>query len=266
MQLKGFLIDMDGTLYIGPRASTGAVAFMNQLAASGLRRVVLTNNSSRSGARYVERLTALGMPVRPEEVLTSGEAAAAWLQGHTALRRPYILGTQALADAAGAAGLTPTPFEGEPDCVLLGYDLDLTYARLTEAALLIAGGLPYYATHADLTCIDPRGLLPDAGALIAALEATTTRRPIILGKPTTSMLEAGLGRLGLSRGEVMIIGDQLDTDIPLGLNHGVRCALVLSGETSAARLADSGLRPDWVCAHVGEVHQRLIEEGVLGGG
>lgn len=264
MQIRGFLIDMDGTLYIGPEALPGAVTFMNRIAAAGLPRVVLTNNSSRDGARYMERLSALGMPVRRDEVLTSGDASAAWLKAHTALRRPYVLGTQALRDACEAEDLTPTAFEGAVDCVLLGYDLELTYARLTEAALLVAKGLPYYATHADNTCIDPRGLLPDAGAIMAAIEATTGFTPTVLGKPSTAMLDAGLARLGLERHEVMIIGDQLDTDVPLGLDHGVHCALVMSGETSAARLAASGLKPDWVCADVGEVYQRLKQASVFG--
>lgn len=264
-RVRGYLVDMDGTLYIsGGTALPGAVGFIRAIEAAGRRRVVLTNNSSRDGQVYVDRLGKLGLVFERDDVLTSGDAAAAWLARETPLRRPFVLGTAALADACARAGLSPTGFDGEPDCVLLGYDLELTYRRLADACLLVARGLPYYATHLDLTCIDVVGLLPDAGAMAAAIAATTGGKwPTVLGKPTTAMLDAGLAKLGCGRDEVLVIGDQLDTDIPLGLDHGVTCALVLTGETSRARLLASGLAPDLVAANVGEVHAALVEAGAL---
>ncbi len=252
-RIRGFLVDMDGTLYIGPEALPGAVAFMETLRARGLPHTVLTNNSSRCGTRYVERLRAIGIATTRAQVLTSGDASAEWLAHHTALRRPFVLGTEALRDASLAAGLEPVPFDAEPDCVLLGYDTSLTYETLTWACLLVARGLPYYATHADKTCIDSVGLLPDAGAFIAAIETTTGRRPVVLGKPARSMLDAGLRRIDTAPAETLIIGDQLDTDITLGRAHGVLCALVLTGETSRAQLEASDVQPDLVYEDVGEL-------------
>lgn len=257
-RLRGLLVDMDGTLYIGERAMPGAQAFMTFAQSGGRARIVLTNNSSSSRERYQQRLAQLGMTVRLEDVLTSGDSSAEWLAEHSPLRRPFVLGTEALKQACVRAGLRPTGADEQPDCVLLGFDTSLTYETLTQACLLVAQGLPYFATHADRTCIDPRGLLPDAGAFIAAIEVTTGLKPIILGKPETAMLEAGLRRLGTRPEETLIVGDQLDTDMTLGVRHGLVSALVLSGETSRARYEASGLQVDLVVEHVGELHARIL--------
>lgn len=258
--LTGLLVDMDGTLYIGAAAMPGAAEFMDYSGRDGLRRIVLTNNSSNARERYRDRLAALGMTVALDDVLTSGDSSAEWIATHTDLRRPFVLGTPALEAACVRAGLTPTAAEGDgppPDCVLLGYDSTLTYARLTDACLLVARGLPYYATHADRTCIDPRGLLPDAGAFIAAIDITTGRTPTVLGKPATAMLDAGLRRLGTPRETTLMVGDQLDTDLTLGLSHGLVSVLVLTGEVSRARYEASGLQADLVVDDVGGLLARL---------
>lgn len=261
--VRGFLFDMDGTLYVGPRAMPGAVELMRAVAEAGRPRLVLTNNSSRARERYRRRLAELGMPVRRDEVLTSGAASAAWLAAHTPHRRPFVLGTAALVAECRRAGLTPTAAADGPDCVLLGYDTTLNYRRLTDACLLVARDLPYYATHADRTCIDPRGLLPDAGAFIAAIETTTGRRPIILGKPERGMAEAGLGRLGTAAHETLILGDQLDTDMTMGVRFGLVAVLTLTGETTPAHLERSDVRPDLVVRDPGELLAHLRAAGAL---
>ena len=262
--VRGVLTDMDGTLYVGQRAMPGAVELMAAL--EGHPRLVLTNNSSKSREAYVERLGALGMPIVAEDVLTSGDASAEWLAAQTDLRRPFVLGTPALEDACRRHGLTPTPFAHDagaagPDCVLLGFDTTLTYARLADACLLVAQGLPYYATHADRTCIDPRGLLPDAGGIIAAVAVTTGVHPTILGKPEAGMCQAGLRRLGTAPAETIILGDQLDTDMLLGLQHGLISVLTLTGEVTRAHLAASMVSPDLVVESPAELLAILRQVG-----
>lgn len=258
-QVRGLLTDMDGTLYVGQRAMDGAVDLM--AAVADQPRLVLTNNSSKSRMAYVERLCALGMPIVPDDVLTSGDASAEWLAAETDLRRPFVLGPPAMEEACRRFGLTPTAFADDPDCVLLGFDTTLTYARLTDACLLVAKGLPYYGTHADRTCIDPRGLLPDAGGIIAAVEVTTGKRPTILGKPEWGMCHAGLRRLGTTAAETIILGDQLDTDITLGVKHGLISVLTLTGETSAETLAKSDVQPDLVVQSPAELLALLRDVG-----
>ena len=205
----------------------------------------------------------MGMATKLEQVLTSGDASADYIAHETQYRRPFVLGTDALKVACTQAGLTVCEADESPDCVLLGYDITLTYQTLTDACLMVAKDIPYFATHADKTCIDPRGLLPDAGAIIAAIEVTTGRTPVVLGKPELSMLEAGLRKLGKSKDELIIVGDQLDTDITMGDLHGVLSCLVLSGETSRQRLETSDVSPDLVVEHVGELHSLLAQAGRL---
>lgn len=260
-RIRGVLTDMDGTLYVGHRAMEGAVEFMAAL--EGRPRLVLTNNSSKSRMAYVERLGALGMPITPEDVLTSGDASAEWLAEHTDLRRPFVLGVPALEEACRRNGLTPTTFDEGPDCVLLGFDTTLTYARLTDACLLVAKGLPYYATHADRTCIDPRGLLPDAGGIIAAVEVTTNKRPIVLGKPELGMCQAGLKRLGTTPEETIIFGDQLDTDMTMGVRHGLLAVLTLTGEVSRAQVEASAIKPHLIVESPAELLALMREAGAL---
>ena len=259
-RIRGYLLDMDGTLYIGDRAVPGAVELMRAL--QGRPHLVLTNNSSASRRRYRDRLTALGMPVRLDDVLTSGEASAQWLFDNTPLRRPYVLGTRALSDACRRAGLTPATAD-DADCVLLGYDTTLRYARWSDACLLVAAGLPYYATHADRTCISPRGLLPDAGAIIAGIEVTTGRSPVVLGKPEAAMVEAGLRRLGTSAEETLILGDQLDTDMQLGLRSGVLAVLTMTGEAARRAPEMPEIKPDLSVSGPGELLALLREAGAL---
>ena len=261
--VSGFLLDMDGTLYVGPNAMTGASDFISALKTASLPYLVFTNNSSRAKGVYRDRLGKLSMETRLEHVLTSGDASAGYLAHETTYRRVFVLGTEALKVACKEAGLTVCAAHEAPDCVLLGYDITLTYASLTDACLLVAEGLPYYATHADKTCIDPRGLLPDAGAIIAAIETTTGLRPAILGKPELSMLDAGLRKLKKSKDQVMIVGDQLDTDITMGAQHNVLSCLVLSGETSRAQLETSDVSPDLVVENIGELHALFKKTGRL---
>jgi 4-nitrophenyl phosphatase len=263
-RIRGFLLDMDGTLYIGGEAVEGAVALMAALTRSGAPHLVLTNNSSAARTRYRDRLGQLGMPVPLSAVLTSGGASAEWLAAATDLRRPYVLGTRALKAECRRAGLAPVDDAPESaDCVLLGYDTGVTYRTLTEACLLVARGLPYYATHADRTCISPRGLLPDAGALIAAIEVTTGRTPVVLGKPEASMVEAGLRRLGTRAEETLILGDQLDTDMMLGQRSGIFSVLTMTGEAARRRREYESVTPDLTVAHPGELLERLRAAGAL---
>ena len=260
-KIEGFLIDMDGTLYVGPHRLTGAYEWMQAMQSHPY--LVLTNNSSADGNRYVDRLNALEMPTDRSKVLTSGDASTQWLADHTEYRSPYVLGPKAARDACLKAGLTPTVYNDKPDCVLLAYDVELTYQKLSEACLLVAQGLPYFATHADRTCIVPEGLLPDAGAMIAAIQTTTGCLPRVLGKPEKPMLDAGLSRLNTTIETTMMIGDQLDTDIMLGHKHSLFSVLVLTGETSQAQLATSIHQPSLVCQHVGELYTVLKILNVL---
>jgi len=252
-QCRGFLVDLDGTTYIDDELVTGASAFLAEVSRRQLPRLFLSNNSSRSGDVYVERLGRLGIEVSRREVLTSGDATIEFLRRRTDHRSAYLVGTAELEADFRTAGIDLDA--AEPDCVVVGFDTGFTFAKLERACALLFAGVPYYATHPDKTCITARGLIPDIAAIIAGCEAVTGRTPEIIGKPERAIVDIALELLGTAASETAIIGDQLDTDMRMGRAHGLVSVLVRSGETTPAKLevCPADWRPDVIADNLGEV-------------
>lgn len=259
---RAFLVDLDGTLYLDDELLPGAAELIELLRRRGHPYVFLTNNSSKSPRDYLERLARLGIPAGPDNVLTSGDATIDYLLSETPHRSCYLVGTPALEEDFRRAGLALT--DDDPDCVVVGFDTTLTFAKLETACRLLFAGKPYFATHPDKTCITQRGLIPDIAAIIAACEAVTGRVPTILGKPAPEMVRAALRRLGGAAAETTaIIGDQLDTDMAMGTGSKLCSVLVLTGETDRDKLArvSPERRPALVATGVAEVVGWLREQG-----
>lgn len=247
--IRAFLFDMDGTVFVSGTLIPGALELLEELDRRGWRYIFLTNNSSERAADYQARLARLGINTGVEKVLTSGEATVSHLREAARFKKVFLLGTPSLEAEFAEAGFELT--DRDPDCVVLGFDKTITFRKLETAALLLARGLPYFATHPDYTCITDRGLIPDTGAFIAALEKVTHRLPKVIGKPEPEMVAAALGRLGARAEETAMVGDQLDTDMTMANRAGIFGVLVLSGETSRARLeAQTAVRPDLVLESV----------------
>jgi HAD superfamily hydrolase (TIGR01450 family) len=231
----GFLLDMDGTLYVDDRLLSGARALVAFLDEQEIPYLFLTNNSSHSASFYQDRLHRLGIESQRDRILTSGDATIEHLLATTAHRSVYIVGTPELEDDFRAAGFRVNA--GDSSCVVAGFDTTLTYEKLERACALLFEGKAFYATHPDRTCITERGLIPDVAAIIGACTAVTGRIPTIIGKPNTPMVRAGLARLGTSPGTTAIVGDQLDTDMTMAQMNGLVAVLVMSGETTPESLA-----------------------------
>lgn len=254
---EAFLVDMDGTLYVGERLVPGADEFVAGLRRDARRYLYLTNNSSRPGEDYRRRLERLGIAAARADVFTSGDATVEHLLRATPHRSACLVGTPDLEAEFRRAGIdVDAP---DPDCVVVAFDTTLTYAKLERACRMLFAGKPYYATHGDRTCITERGLVPDAAAVIAACEAVTGRLPQVIGKPHATIVEAALGRLGAPVERTAIVGDQLDTDMEMARRCGACAVLVLSGETTPERLAAQPpeIRPALVARDVAEVAQWL---------
>ncbi|GAB4573937.1 MAG: HAD-IIA family hydrolase [Anaerolineae bacterium] len=251
-EISGFLLDMDGTLYLSNRLLPGAADFVTYLEESGTPYLLLTNNSSRSSMAYVQKLARLGLTVPPERILTSGSATAQYLRDETPYRRPALFGTPELVEEFEAFGFAVV-FD-EPDAVVLGFDTTLTYERLTRLCDLVRAGLPYIATHPDFNCPVEGGFIPDIGATIAFVEASTGRRPdVIIGKPSRTILEMAAARMGLPLEGLCMVGDRMYTDIAMGRDAPIQTVLVLSGETRLADLEGSPYLPDHVYPGVGDL-------------
>ena len=253
--IRLFLLDMDGTVYLGNRLLPGSLGFLQYLADTRRDHLFLTNNSSRNANYYAEKLTRLGWPAKPEEVLTSGEATALYLGGLRPAARIYLLGTPDLEQEFIEHGFVLTA--EKPDYVVLGFDMTLTYDKLVRACDLIRAGVPFIATHPDFNCPTETGYIPDCGAMIALITASTGVHPQVIGKPNREIIDAMFRKKPVSRAQVAMVGDRLYTDIVMGHNAGVTSILVLSGEAKRADIESAPVIPDYVLSGLAELHAAL---------
>lgn len=254
-----FLLDMDGTLYLGDEVFPGAAEFINTLEKTGRRYIYLTNNSSRAGEDYVHRLRSLGFPCESENVFTSGMAAAMYLREKFPEGSIYPVGTAAFCRELERAGVR---FDGEtPDAVVVGFDTELRYEKLEKAVRFLRRGADFIAANPDLVCPMPRGeVLPDCGSICALLTASTGREPLYIGKPNRNMVDIISRRTGVPNREICCVGDRLYTDIAVAKNAGAVSVLVLSGETTPDMLAGSDIQPDYVLSDIRAISQLLLCE------
>ncbi len=254
-----YLLDMDGTMTLGDHLLPGAHEFIQLLSRRNIQYFFLTNNSSRSRKDYKAKLHSMGLEVSVERILTSGEAAASTLASRGESSRIYLVGTPSLQREFLDHGFELS--DEDPDTVVLGFDTTLTYEKLARLCSLVRRGTPYIATHPDLNCPTADGPIPDIGATIAFVEASTGRAPDeIIGKPFQPMLAVILSRTGLSPAQICMVGDRLYTDIAMG-QHGMRTILVLSGETQPEDLVEAPYKPDLVVKGIGELAQLIKNQG-----
>lgn len=257
-EISVFLFDLDGTLNMGERPLDGAMETLRLLSERGKRVCFVTNNSSKSRLDYLSKVRRMGYDATIGQIITSGTVAAR----HMARRHPgariFLLGTETLANELKGAGLDIVGPDSAADALLLAFDTELTYAKLWRASNLVAGGAAYVATHPDIVCPSDDGNMPDAGALIALLEKTAGRLPdAIVGKPFRPMAEYVFDAFGAKPEDVAFVGDRLYTDIKFATDNGMTSVLVLSGETTAETLRESGATPDFVFGDVNELRNRL---------
>lgn len=257
-EIACFLLDMDGTVYLGSKMLPGSLDFLRKLKSAGCDVLFLTNNSSRSTNYYAEKLSKLGWPAKPEDILTAGVATAAYINSQKPQARVYLVGTPDLAEEFKRWGITLT--ETDPDYVVLGFDTTLTYQKLQTACRLINEGITYIATHPDINCPTETGYIPDCGAMMALIRESTGKMPKIIGKPNREIIEAVFSRKQYDPAQMAMVGDRLYTDIATAHNAGIIGILVLSGETKREDLAQSPIQPDLVFAGLGEMAQYLGNE------
>ena len=259
-QVRCFLLDMDGTFYLGDRLLEGALYFIDVLKAQGKDFLFLTNNSSKHARQYAEKITRLGLPILETKVLTSGEATARYLLRTRPGARLFVVGTPALEDEFRAHGFALDA--DQPEVAVLGFDTTLTYQKLWQLCDFVRADLPYLATHPDFNCPTETGFMPDIGAMIAFVKASTGREPdLVIGKPNRLIVEAAAQKMNLPLEALGMIGDRLYTDIALGQTAGITTVLVLSGETQRQDLAGSPFQPDYVFDHLGSVAASLRARG-----
>lgn len=251
---QGLICDLDGTVYLSGRPLPGAVEAIQRLRAAGVRVLFVSNNPLRSSQSYAERLTGLGIPSTPDDVLTSGTVTADWVRANAPGAAVLALGETNLFEELSAAGAKLVHKAEQAGVVIASFDRTFTYDKWVEAFRAIRAGARFIATNPDSTCPVDGGEIPDCGGIIAALETTTGRTvEAVMGKPSPAMLAAARRRLELPAGDVLIVGDRLGTDIAMGEAGGVDSALVLTGITTRTMLDEAPEKPTYVLETLGEL-------------
>lgn len=252
-----YLLDLDGTFYLGDDIFPWSHAFVEAMETLGKNFIFVTNNSSQSADFYVQKIRKMGVTITEDQVFTSGQATIFYLKKYNYPQKIYLVGTPDLEQEFTEAGFILT--EKDPETVVLGFDMTLTYEKLQIACSLIRSGVPFIATHPDFNCPTPEGPIPDCGAMIALITASTGVEPKIIGKPYPEMIEALRAKYGLEDpSKVAMVGDRLYTDIAMGNDAGINSILVLSGEATLEDVEESDVKPDLIVENIGEITNTLL--------
>jgi HAD superfamily hydrolase (TIGR01450 family) len=250
---QGVVFDLDGVVYLGDQVVPAAPGALDQVRGLGVRIAFVTNNSYRPPDLVVERLNRLGVKAATGEVLTSAQATVRLLGGRDGLEgvRVMVVGGPGLHQALERAGARLIDGQAwhDAEVVTVGFDPDLTYAKVRDATLAIRAGARFVGSNPDTTLPTPDGFWPGAGATLALLRASTGVEPEVAGKPERALLEEAAAAIGA--GPYLMVGDRVDTDLDGAHRLGWSTALVLSGVTRLADLPDLVTAPDHVLRDVG---------------
>ena len=254
-----FLLDMDGTLYLDETLFDGAAEFLRYVKESGGSYLFLTNNSSKSGEAYVEKMRRLGIEATRDDFLTSVDATIHHLRKHGGQDKLYyVCGTESFKAQLREAGFHLTDDrDAAVDMLLMGFDTELTFRKLEDACILLDRGVEYVATNPDWVCPTWYGYVPDCGSVCEMLRKATGRSPYVIGKPKPDMVNMAINIVNLSSEETVVVGDRLYTDIACGVNAGVDTILVLSGETKREDVKTSSVKPTFILQDIKELLEIL---------
>lgn len=248
---KGYLIDLDGTIYRGSEPIPAGRRFVEQLQANQIPFLFLTNNTTKTPETVANRLAnEFSIHVGPETVYTATLATIDYMNDANRGKKVYVIGEPGLIDPILAAGYVWE--EETPDYVVVGLDTDVTYEKFVVATLAIQKGATFIGTNPDKNIPTERGLLPGAGSVIAMIEASTQQKAIYIGKPEAIIMEKAVEILGMEKANVLMVGDNYTTDILAGINNGIDTLLVLSGFTQKADVPTLPVPPTYLVESLDE--------------
>jgi arabinose operon protein AraL len=269
-RVDGFVFDLDGTVYLGEHALPGSVEAIDTLRRRGKRVLFVSNKPLEPRESYAAKLTKLGIPATPDDVITS-----AYVLGHHLARtepelRLYVVGEETLRNELRGHGLIVL---GElldqddkevispvgVDAVVVAFDRTLSYRKLNTAYQALRQGARFFATNGDKTCPMPGGGIPDAGATIAALEYISGRRlELLAGKPSPLILETAIQRMGVPAERCMMTGDRLETDILMGQQAGMLTAVTLTGVATREEALRMPMPPTYVVNSLADIPDLIL--------
>ena len=251
----GYLFDLDGTIYLGDELIPGADETVAKQRERGARVQFLSNKPIARRETYAVKLTKLGIPCTPDDVVNSPMASARYLASEHPGKRVMVMGEAPLQDELVDAGVELTERVEDTDILLVSWDREITWAQMDDAHQALRQGARFFATNPDTVCpVEGGRTVPDAGAMIAYLQASTDRMlEVMIGKPSPIITEMALARIGLTADQCLMIGDRLGTDIAMGETAGLDTALVLTGVTSRDDFERSDAEPTYVLESVVEI-------------
>jgi NagD protein len=244
---SAYILDLDGTVYLGDRLLPRAGETIRRLRELGARTIFLSNNPTHTRSDYAAILTRLGLPTQAEDVVHSTFVLVRLLNQVMPGARLFVIGEPPLLKELTASGFRLTTDPAKTDAVIASFDRTFDYAKLQIAFDAIRAGARFFATNADRFCPVPGGGQPDAAAVIAAVEAcTAVKVEAVAGKPSRRMAQAALEAAGFPAADCLMVGDRLETDVRMGVEAGMSTALVLTGATRREELDGAEIRPDFV--------------------
>jgi HAD superfamily hydrolase (TIGR01450 family) len=254
-----FLLDMDGTIYLGDQLFDGTTDFLNQVRAQGGKYLFVTNNSSRSVSAYVDRLNGMGIPSSAGDFLTSVDALIWYLRGKYDNALIYAFGTRTFRQQLAEAGFRVTDrLEDGISLLVCGFDTELTFQKLEDACILLGREVDFVATNPDWVCPTSYGSVPDCGSVCEMLFRATGRRPKFIGKPEPEMALLSMEKYGYTPEQTVLIGDRVYTDIACGVNAGIDTAFVLSGEGVPEDQERFGVQAAGVYPNIREIWRSMV--------
>ncbi|MBO5395866.1 MAG: HAD-IIA family hydrolase [Clostridia bacterium] len=255
--IKCFVVDMDGTFYLGNSLLPGAKEFAQCVEKSGKRFFFFTNNSSHNEEECLEKLRRYGYDAKDGTVIISSHVTIDFLKRNRPGKSVYLVGNKNLTGDFTKAEIPLT--QDFPDIVVIGFDTELTYEKLNNACNYIAQGAEYIVTHPDVNCPLKDGFMPDVGSYMALIKASTGREPdLIMGKPYAYTVDYVTNRIGCKREEVAFVGDRLETDIAIGVKNGLKAVLVYTGVTTPEMYEKSDIKATAAFENIGELGKALI--------
>lgn len=254
---KLFLLDMDGTIYLDNELFEGTKEFLEYIKKIGGRYIFLTNNSSKSVDKYIEKLASLGIESTADDFLTSTNATVLYLAGKQ-YHKIYAMGTVSFKEQLRQAGLPITDkLEDDIDCLCMGFDTELNFQKLEDACILLNKGVDYIATNPDWVCPTWYGYVPDCGSVSQMLFNATKRKPFFIGKPEPTMAHLAMEKTGFKPEETLLMGDRLYTDIACGVMADISTVFVLSGEGTMEDVETSDVKPEFIYQDISELFKDI---------
>ena len=244
-------LDLDGTIYLGGELISGAIDFLKRLKNKNIKYFFLSNNSSKSVDQYLEKLNNMEIPAIKEDIILSTHDLISWLKINN-ISQTFLVGTVGMQEMLEKENIDTR--SEDPEYVVLGYDTEINYDKLSKASYHLHNGVKLVASHPDMVCPSPLGDLPDNGAFMALFEATTGVKPThICGKPNPQMILHKINDLGLLTEKCAMVGDRLYTDMEMAKKANVKAILVLSGEATKKDLELYSHEPDLVVNSIDEL-------------